>query len=383
MSAREGLSRLYNGQTNIDFIGRWRRWFIISGVVILIGLVGLFARGLNLGIEFKGGVSWEVPAHGTSVGDVRSAVEAVGLNNPSVQSLGNGGKTVIRVQAEENGKTAAAKSADKAKVDAALAKATGSAPSTISFNEVGPSWGSEISSKALRALIVFLVLVSVYIAFRFEWKMAAATLAALVHDILITVGIYAVFGLPVTPATVIAFLTILGYSIYDGIVVFDRVDENAKRLGSTGTTTYSDMVNRSMNEVLMRTLNTSITALLPIMSLLVIGSFILGATSLEEFATALFIGLLSGAYSSIFIASPALALLKEREARWVAVRRRLEGRSALAGPARGPLKPSGGTATAVLDDDIDIDVEADAPTPRPRPATGPIQPRGRKKGKRR
>jgi len=195
-----------------------------------------------------------------------------------------------------------------------------------------------------------------------------------------------VLGLPVTPATVIAFLTILGYSIYDGIVVFDRVDENAKRLGSTGATTYSDMVNRSMNEVLMRTLNTSITALLPILSLLVIGSFILGATSLEEFATALFIGLLSGAYSSIFVASPALALLKEREPRWVAVRRRLEGRSGVVAPSRGPLRPSGGaaaTATAVLDDDVaDDDVPADAPAPRPAP-TGPIQPRARKKGKRR
>ncbi|MCU1485459.1 MAG: protein translocase subunit secF [Actinomycetia bacterium] len=380
MSTREGLSRLYNGQTDINFIGRWKLWFTISAVVIVIGLGGLFVRGLNLGIEFEGGVSWEVPAHGTSVAEVKDALTGTGLANPSVQSLGSSGGSVIRVQAEEAGKTDAEKKAFKDKVDAALAKVTGSKTSTISFNEVGPSWGSEVSSKALRALIVFLVLVSVYIAFRFEWRMAAATLAALLHDILITVGIYAVLGLPVTPATVIAFLTILGYSIYDGIVVFDRVDENAKRLGSTGTTTYSDMVNRSMNEVLMRTLNTSITALLPILSLLVIGSFILGATSLEEFATALFIGLLSGAYSSIFIASPVLALLKEREPKWLAVRRRLEGRSGLAAPARGPLRPSGGTATAVLED---VEVPTDEVPARPAPTTGPIQPRGRKKGKRR
>jgi preprotein translocase subunit SecF len=383
MSMRAGLSRLYNGQTDIDFIGRWKLWFSLSAVVILIGLAGLFGRGLNLGIDFEGGVSWEVPAHGASVADVRSAVEGAGLQDPNVQSLGNSSGTVIRVQAEETGGTVKEKKKFKEKVDAALAEVTGSKVSAISFNEVGPSWGSEVSSKAFRALVVFLVLVSLYIAVRFEWKMAAGTLAALLHDIFVTVGVYAVFGLPVTPATVIAFLTILGYSIYDGIVVFDRVDENAKRLASTGATTYSEMVNRSMNEVLMRTLNTSITALLPILSLLVIGSFILGATSLEEFATALFIGLLSGAYSSIFIASPALALLKEREPKWVAVRRRIEGRGGLAGPAKGPLKPTGGsapTATAVLEEDEVVD-EPDAP--RPAPAPKAIQPRARKKGKRR
>jgi preprotein translocase subunit SecF len=380
---RQGLSRLYNGETEINFIGRWKIWFSISAVVILIGLAGLFARGLNLGIDFEGGVSWEVPAHGASVSDVRDALVGTGIEDPNVQSLGTSSGTVIRVQAEEVGTTDKEKAASKAKVDDALAEVTGARPAQISFNEVGPSWGSEVSSKALRALIVFLVLVSVYIAFRFEWKMAAATLAALLHDILITVGIYAVFGLPVTPATVIAFLTILGYSIYDGIVVFDRVDENAKRLSSTGASTYSDMVNDSMNEVLMRTLNTSITALLPILSLLVIGSFILGATSLEEFATALFIGLLSGAYSSIFVASPALALLKEREPKWVAVRRRLEGRSGLSAPAtRQPLRPTGGTATAVAEPVEAEEAPAQAP-PRPKPAGGTIQPRARKKGKRR
>jgi preprotein translocase subunit SecF len=383
VSVRQGLSRLYNGETEINFIGRWKLWFTISAVVIFIGLVGLFARGLNLGIDFEGGVSWEVPAHGASVADVRDALAGTGLRDPNVQSLGSSSGTVIRVQAEEVGTTDKEKAESKAKVDAALAEVTKSKASQISFNEVGPSWGSEVSSKALRALIVFLVLVSLYIAFRFEWKMAAATLAALLHDILITVGVYAVFGLPVTPATVIAFLTILGYSIYDGIVVFDRVDENAKRLSSTGASTYSDMVNESMNEVLMRTLNTSITALLPILSLLVIGSFILGATSLEEFATALFIGLLSGAYSSIFVASPVLALLKEREPKWVAVRRRLEGRSGLAAPAaRQPLRPTGG---GVATDTVAVEEaeEAEPPAERPGPSAGPIKPRARKKGKRR
>jgi preprotein translocase subunit SecF len=356
---RELGRRLYNGETDYDFIGRWKRWFALSALVIVVGAGGLAVRGgLNLGIDFEGGVSWQAPMGHGSVAKVRSAVEGAGVSSPTVQSIGTGGQTQVRVQSE---KVATDKA--NAEVENAIKKATGS--DTVSRTEVGPSWGSEISHKALRALIIFLILVSAYIALRFEWKMAVATLAALVHDILITVGVYAVFGLPVTPATVIAFLTILGYSIYDGIVVFDRVDENVKRSGSSGVASYSALVNESMNEVLMRTLNTSITALLPILSLLVIGSVILGATSLQEFGTALFIGLLSGAYSSIFIASPTLALLKEREGKWVAVRRRLEGRSLVPG---GPLVATG-------------DGAADAPTSTlDRPA---IQPRARKKGKRR
>lgn len=348
-------SKLYNGDTDIDFISRWKLWFAISGVVILIGLVGLFTRGLNLGIDFEGGVMWEAPAGDASEQGLLEAVTDAGLVEAEVQTLGTASGETLRVQAEE------VSAQERGEVLAAIAEETGVDEQDISFNEVGPSWGEEISSKALRALIVFLVLVSIYIALRFEWKMALATLTALFHDIFVTVGVYAVLGLPVTPATVIAFLTILGYSIYDGIVVFDRVDENAKKLAANANVAYSTMVNDSMNQVLMRTLNTSITAMLPILSLLVIGSLILGATTLEEFAMALLIGLLSGAYSSIFIASPTFALLKEREEKWAAVRRRLEGRS---------LTPSGGVAPAVA---------GEAPAPAP----GTVAPRGRKKGKRR
>jgi preprotein translocase subunit SecF len=354
VSIRSTAHKLYQGETEFEFIGRWRRWFLLSGLVILVGLAALGLRGLNFGIEFDGGVSWTAPIGDASVSDVREGVESAGLESPTVQSVGSGGQAQVRVQAE---KVDADTNDD---VEAAIEEATGS--DTISRTEVGPSWGDEISRKALRALLVFLVLVSIYIAFRFEWKMALATLAALVHDILVTVGVYAVFGLPVTPATVIAFLTILGYSIYDGIVVFDRVDENVKRIGSSSSASYSTIVNDSMNQVLMRTLNTSITALLPILSLLVIGSLILGATSLQEFGTALFIGLLSGAYSSLFIASPVLALLKEREGKWSAARRREAGQG-LGAPVSASVD-SGATTTAA-------------------PAGPVIAPRGRKKGRRR
>ena len=323
--------KLYNGQTTVEFIGRWRRWFALSGLVIAIGVASLVTQGLNLGIEFEGGVAWQVPAGDASVDGMRGAVEEAGLSEATVQTVGTGSGERLRIKAEIG------EDDDPAAVTAAIAEEAGVDVDEVTQQAVSKSWGDQITSKAQRALIVFLVLVSLYIAFRFEWKMALATLVALIHDILVTVGVYSVFSFEVTPATVIAILTILGYSIYDGIVVFDRVDENAKALAVTGDRTYSTMVNDSMNQVLMRTLNTSITALLPILSLLVLGSLILGATTLQEFALALFVGLLSGAYSSIFIASPTLALLKEREERWKTVRARVER---LGGRVVAPMTPA-------------------------------------------
>ena len=362
--------KLYNGETDVSFISRWKIWFSISGVVIAIGIASLLSSGLNLGIEFEGGVSWQVPAGDSSVDSMRGAVEAAGLEGATVQTVGTGGGERIRIKAElgegENAEEITAIIAEEAGVDIR----------DVTQQAVSKSWGDQITAKAQRALIVFLVLVSLYIAFRFEWKMALATLIALVHDILVTVGVYSLFSFEVTPATVIAILTILGYSIYDGIVVFDRVDENARALAVSGHTTYSGMVNDSMNQVLMRTLNTSITALLPILSLLILGSLVLGATTLQEFALALFIGLASGAYSSIFIASPSLALLKEREEKWRQVRARLERTGGI--PVRAPV-----AQVAAADDDV----LAPSPSPVARPRlpgnTPVIQPRGRKKQRRR
>jgi preprotein translocase subunit SecF len=361
-------SKLYEGKTDIRFISRWRIWFAVSGVVVVAGVIALFANGLNLGIDFRGGVAWEVPAGKATVADVRDKVSAANVAEPNVQRLGS--KTsgdVIRVQAEKVG------TADRDQVSQILADLTGSQVSQVSYEEVGPSWGGEVTHKAEKALVVFLLLVTLYITLRLEWRMAAATLIALVHDVLVTVGVFAIFQFAVTPATVVAFLTILGYSIYDGIVVFDRVDENAKALAGTGATTYSQMVNDSMNQVLMRSLNTSITALIPIASLLVVGSLVLGASTLQDFALALFIGLLSGAYSSIFIASPTLALLKEREDRWANIRRRLETRS----PSSGPLEPAlAGTGAAGGRPEREAPIRSVA-------EEAAIRARARKKGRRR
>jgi preprotein translocase subunit SecF len=370
-------SRLQEGETNISFVSRWRIWFAVSGSIIVLGLIALFTWGLNLGIEFEGGYSWEAPAGDTSVSDMQSAL---GSLDATVQAVGTGDGQRIRVKAELAEDTTAAE------VTSTIAEELGIDDSDVTTQTVSESWGDEITKKARNALIIFLIVITLYITFRFEWKMALATLVALLHDIFVTVGVYALFGFEVTPATVIAILTILGYSIYDGIVVFDRVDENAKALARDGSTTYSQMVNDSLNQVLMRTLNTSITALLPILSLLVLGSYVLGATTLEDFALALLIGLGSSAYSSIFIASPMLAILKEREARWTTVRER--------GPAARTASPSmaGSTparrATARAEAEARLAAEGgdeeqpERETPQRRaPTASPIQARGRKRSR--
>ncbi len=317
------LQRLFRGETSFDFVGRWRRWFLISGIIITIGMISLATRGLNFSIEFKGGTVWEVPSS-ASVSDARSAVGSAvpGFGQATIVILTNTqtGKRTVKVEAP------ATLTADSAKVSAvtdALAKMAGVSPNDVQLNAVGPSWGSDITDKAIRAVIIFLIVVTGYIWLRFEGKMALAALVALVHDILLTLGIYSLSGFQVSPDTVIAFLTVLGYSLYDTIVVFDKVQENTRGLASTNRLTYSDTVNLSMNQVLARSINTSLVAIMPILSILVIGAWVLGATALQDFGLALFVGLTTGAYSSIFIASPLLALLKEREPRYAEIRRRL------------------------------------------------------------
>src|ERR1035438_4475895 len=198
--------------------------------------------------------------------------------------------------------------------------------SSVSVENVGPTWGNDITHKAVEALIVFLIVISAYISIFFEWKMAVAAIVAVVHDILITVGLYSLLSFLVTPDTVVAFLTVLGYSLYDTIVVFDRVRDNARGLGATGKLSYTDVVNLSMNQTLARSINTSLVAILPILAVLVLGAEILGAVTLEYFGLALLIGLTSGAYSSIFIASPLLAVVKEHEEGYRRIRERLESR---------------------------------------------------------
>lgn len=370
--------RLYHGETAIDFVGRRRTWFVLSLAVIAVGMVSVVAQGLNFGIDFKGGTSWEVRAPGVSVSEARDALGPVGLADAKIQIVGG---DTVRIQADLEGSPSG-----RDEVTAEVAELAGVGSAQVSVNEVGPTWGSEITSKARRALIFFFLAITLYITLRFEWKMALATLAALAHDILVTVGVYSLSGFEVTPATVIAGLTILGYSIYDGIVVFDKIEENTKGLAASGRMTFGDMVNLSLNQVLMRSLNTSITALLPIMSLLVVGGKMLGATTLQDFALALLIGLATSAYSSLFIASPILGMLKEREPRYAAIKARLLAK----GGASTPLTPAAalagvrvaGGASPVRARGDDVDGET-TPRVQPRPGGNRPPPRPRKKGKKR
>lgn len=338
-SSPGSFRRMYRGQTRFDFVGRRRVWFIVSAVIIVAGLVSMGTRGLNLGIDFRGGTSWTVLAPQVTQAKATSLVEAAGLNQPVVQLIGSGSNRHVQVQADLNNLPPAQQTAIKAKVLVVMRHMG----TELGVTDVGPTWGGQVTQRALIALFAFFFAVVIYISFRFEPKMALAAFIAMIHDLLVAVGVYSLAGFQVTPDTVIAILTILGYSLYDTVVVFDRVRENSKGFGASGRMTYSDMVNLSMNQTLARSINTSLVAIMPVLAVLVVGAEILGATTLQDYGLALFVGLLSGAYSSIFIASPVLAMLKEREPRYLSIRHKLETR----GDRLGILTPSAAAQLSV------------------------------------
>lgn len=311
------LGRLNRGETEIDFVGHRRRWFTISAVLLVVSLAALGIRQLNLGIEFVGGLGVQAPNPADAdVADIRSALVDVGIGDATIQFLDDGHS--VRITTRE---------LDSAAEDAAiraLAEVTGSQRTEISIDAVGPSFGALVARRALLALGVFLGAVILFISWRLEFKMAAAGLTALFHDLIITVGVYSLTGFPVTPATVVAVLVVLGYSLYDTVVVFDKVSELVE---DEDKASYSTIVNDAMNSVLARSLATSLTSLLPIGSILFVGSFVLGAPTLRDFALALFVGIAAGTYSSIFVAAPVLATWKEGEPEWAERRERVERRS--------------------------------------------------------
>jgi len=304
---RSAAGRLYHGETSIDFYGR--RWWSLglSLLFIVVTVVSLGINGLNLGIDFEGGVSWEVPSATFTVDEARTVLENSGLsvdNIKIVERTSSAGRNLL-VQASDQPLE------KQQQVRVALAGAAGVEEQAVSSQSVSSTWGASITRKAIRALIIFLVLVALFIAWRFEWRMALSAIIAMVHDVLISVGVYSVFGFEVTPATVVAFLTILGFSLYDTIVVFDKVKDNDARYANSRVP-YADIMNVSMNQVLMRSLNTSLAAVLPVLSLLISGAGVMGAVTLQDFSLALLVGLITGSYSSIFVATPVLAILKER-----------------------------------------------------------------------
>jgi preprotein translocase subunit SecF len=380
---------------NIDFIGRRRIWFTFSGILVVVSIAGLVGRGLNYSIDFKGGSLLEFPnKSGASVADYQRVLNKYGLGEAQIEILQGTqctegcvnikSKSLTELgliaqpapsvpaspsatasptatapspsaspsasasaspsaspsaSASASPSTAPAATVTTAKADRLrneLARVAGIDPGEINETDVGPTWGGTISRKAITALIVFLVAVSLYISFRFEPKMAAGALIAMGHDLIITAGIYALVGREVTPETVIAILTILGYSLYDTVVIYDKIKENTETASLVAREGYSGVVNLSLNQTFMRSVNTSLVVLLPIGALL-----LFGGQTLKDFAFALFIGVASGAYSSIFLAAPVLAFLKERESRYQQIRARLETRAARPGlrtvPAAGEL----------------------------------------------
>src|ERR1700733_14892335 len=352
--------KLYRGEVSLRFVDRRKMWYTISAVILLISIVAVSVLGLDFSVDFKGGATFQFNAPAASISQVQTAVNDAGVSGAIVQHV-TGANVNYQVQTKD------LTTGQQEQVISELAKEANA--TNINGQFVGPSWGSQITSKAIEALIAFLIVIVIYLSIAFEWKMAVAAFVALVHTIVITVGVYALAGFQVSPATVIGFLTILGYALYDTVVVFDKVRENTAGLLGGARQTYSQAANSALNQTLVRSINTSLIALLPVASILVVSLLALApGNELSDLALVLLVGIMSGAYASICIATPVLAQLKEREPQYQALAKRVAlrasgGRAAkrAAAKAGGPASQGsqasqgsrGGVATQVVEDDFD------------------------------
>ena len=325
--------RLYRGEVSYDFVGRWKRWYILSAIILLVAVASLAFRGLNLGIEFRGGADFAIPNATCSVTEAREVAEAE-----------SGGQTIVTVASSGTMRvqTIPLTSAESIELSESLGDVCGVAASEITVQVVGPTWGAEISSKALQGLVIFLALVTIFLTIYFEWRMAIGALVALVHDLVITVGIYALLGLEVTPATAIGVLTILAYSLYDTVVVYDKVKENTRGIAGQSVMTYDEAANLAVNQTVVRSINTSLTSLLPVLAIIIVGAGLLGAGTLLDLAVALAVGMAAGTYSSIFIATPVLAQLKRQQPEMKALAARVQARRKQAAKATAKSGDSAG-----------------------------------------
>ncbi len=366
--------RLYRGEVSFDFVGKQKLWYRISGAILVVSVVALLVFHLNFSIDFKGGSVYKFTAPAATNAQVTNTVVAAGTGSTiTVQKEGGTSWTV---------QTPVLKPSTQFAVQNAIASRFHLPASAVSLKSIGPSWGSQISQKAIEALIAFLIVIVLYLSVAFEWRMASAALVALVHDIVITVGVYALLRFEVSPATVIGLLTILGYSLYDTVVVFDKVRENTAGLLATRRTTYSEAANLALNQTLVRSINTSLIALLPVVSILAVSVFLLGNGELKDLSLVLFVGMLSGTYSSICIATPVLADLKEREPAYKQLRKQISQRAT---SVKRQAKVAVGNATgtgevvqrgAEIPDATADDVEDQvAPVTAARPAGGSASPR--------
>src|SRR5919112_274567 len=336
--AKSGLAdRLYRGEANLNIIGRRNRWFAVAAILVLLALGSFIVRGFHLGIEFSGGTQFIMPAGVGTQADAQSAVSraiaAADLPPDTqvsiAQKVGNGADATYTVR------TSSLTQEEATAVKAALVTDTGVADKDISDNRVSAAWGEQVTRQALIGLGIFLVLVMGYLVVRFEWRMAVAAVSSLLLDLVLTAGVYSAVGFEVTPSTVIGFLTILGFSLYDVVVVFDKVQENTRGITAGGARTYSEAANLAVNQTLMRSINTGLVALLPVGGLLFIGAGLLGAGTLKDLGLVLFVGMGLGVLSSIVFATPVLAALKDREPRIKAHTQRVLARRAAI--ARGDI----------------------------------------------
>jgi preprotein translocase subunit SecF len=395
------LRRLYRGETNINFIGSRKRWYIASGLIVLALLSSIVFKGFHVGVEFAGGSQFVVPVQtGTTVEKVREAVESEGITVVSAQTVGTAGKDPKYLL-----RTPKLDDEQRDKALAALVKSGKVGANQITATEVSSSWGGEVTERALLGLVVFLVLVAGYLWVRFERQMALAAIGALIHDLILTAGVYSLSGFEVSPSTVIGLLTILGFSLYDTVVVFDKVEENTRGLLGSSRQTYAEAANTAVNQTLMRSINTSVIALLPVGGLLFVGAGLLGVGTLKDLALVLFVGLAAGAYSSMFLATPWLVDFKLLDSRYKLHTQRVLARRAGIDPReiRKGAKATKATAkkanlTKTTDDEVD-EVEDDeleepvaassrssrgsAPRAGARPGPGRSTPRKRQGGKRR
>ncbi|MCW2742249.1 MAG: secF [Blastococcus sp.] len=354
--------RLYNGEAGLDVVGRSKLIYKITAVVVLLCLLSMLFRGFNFGIDFSGGNSFRVPGTSEQLAEVRTAAEDAGAEVATAQVVG--GNTILL-------RTGQLDTGAESTVRDAVAQAAGVAPEEVSPESVSADWGNDITDQALIALVVFLVAVVAFLALRFQPKMAIGAMVSLAHDIILTAGVYSLIGFEVTPSTVIGFLTILGFSLYDTVVVFDKIDENVKDLGRGARMTWSEAANLAVNQTLMRSINTSVIALLPVAGLLFVGAGLLGVGTLKDLALVLFVGLAAGTYSSIFLATPIVADLKEREPEQIALRKRVLARrsaaarqvgtraAAPAGQVASARRTRSGSSVAVAERDLPDQVAAD------------------------
>jgi preprotein translocase subunit SecF len=309
--------RLYRGEVNVDFVGRKKLWYSLSALLLVFSIAGLIFNGLNLGVEFKGGSVFSFKAPTASIEQVRGTFAETEAHQVIVQTTNNGWRVT----------TAAMPAEQVTEVQKVVAKEYGLPQDQVNLQVIGASWGGQVADKAIVGLVVFMLAILLYLTLAFEWKMAMAAFVALLHDLVITAGVYAWSGFEVTPATLLGFLTILGYSLYDAVVVFDMIKEVTAKLGTTSKMTYTEAANNALNHTLIRSLNTTLVAILPVAAILFIGTTLFGAGTLKDLSLALFVGMLVGTYSSLCVATPLLVTLKEREPRYQSIARRLASHS--------------------------------------------------------